>query len=42
MALDALWLAIANILFIYNIDKAVNAEGKTIEPKRVLGPGSLW
>jgi hypothetical protein len=42
MALDTVWIAIASILSVYNISKAVDDHGNTITPEVKLKPGTVW
>lgn len=40
-AMDMLWLAMANILHVYRIEKALDDKGNVIEPSGVYGDGLL-
>jgi hypothetical protein len=42
MALDTIWIAIASILSVYNISKAVDDHGNVITPEVKLKPGTVW
>jgi hypothetical protein len=42
MALDTIWIAIASILSVYNINKAVDDHGNVITPQVKLKPGTIW
>jgi hypothetical protein len=42
MALDTVWIAIASILSVYNISKAVDDRGNVITPEVKLNPGTIW
>lgn len=42
MALDTIWIAVASILSVYNISKAVDDHGNTITPEVKLKPGTVW
>ena len=42
MALDTIWIAVASILSVYNISKAVDDRGNTITPEVKLKPGTVW
>ena len=42
MALDTVWIAIASILSVYNISKAVDDHGNTIIPEVKLKAGTVW
>lgn len=42
MALDTIWMAIASILSVYNITKAVDDSGNVITPQVKLKPGTIW
>lgn len=39
MALDTIWMAIASVLSVYNISKAVDGHGNTITPEVKVHPG---
>jgi hypothetical protein len=41
MALDTIWIAIASVLSVYNITKAVDERGNVITPQVKLKPGSV-
>lgn len=40
-ALRALWMSIAHFLFVFDIEKAVDDEGRVIEPSGEFGHGFL-
>jgi hypothetical protein len=42
MALDTIWIAIASVLSVYNITKAVDDSGNVITPQVKLKPGTIW
>lgn len=42
MALDTIWIAIASVLSVYNISKAVDSNGNVITPEVKLHPGVVW
>lgn len=42
MALDTIWIAIASILSVYGISKAVDNRGNVITPEVKLKPGTIW
>jgi len=42
MAVDTIWIAIASILSVYNISKAVDDRGNVITPEVKLKPGTIW
>jgi hypothetical protein len=42
MALDTIWMAIASVLSVYNITKAVGDNGDVITPQVKLKPGTIW
>jgi hypothetical protein len=42
MAVDTIWIAIASILSVYNISKAVDDRGNIITPEVKLEPGTIW
>lgn len=42
MALDTIWIAIASVLSVYNITKAVDGRGNVITPQVKLKPGTVW
>ena len=42
MALDTIWIAIASVLSVYNITKAVDDRGNVITPQVKLKPGTIW
>jgi len=42
MAMDTIWIAIASILSVYNISKAVDDRGNIITPEVKLKPGTIW
>jgi hypothetical protein len=42
MALDTIWIAIASVLSVYNISKAVDDHGNVITPEVKLNPGTVW
>ena len=39
MALDTIWIAIASVLAVYNISKAVDSRGNVITPEVKPNPG---
>jgi hypothetical protein len=39
MALDTIWMAIASVLSVYNISKAVDSHGNVITPEVKMNPG---
>ena len=39
MALDTIWIAIASVLAVYNISKAVDSRGNVITPEVKQNPG---
>jgi len=41
MALDTIWIAIASVLSVYNITKAVDERGNVITPQVKLKPGTV-
>jgi hypothetical protein len=41
MALDTIWIAIASVLSVYNISKAVDDHGNVITPDVKLKPGTI-
>lgn len=41
MALDTIWIAIASVLSVYNITKAVDEHGNVITPQVKLQPGTV-
>jgi hypothetical protein len=41
MALDTIWIAIASVLSVYNISKAVDDHGNVITPEVKLNPGTV-
>ncbi|KAI0300588.1 cytochrome P450 [Multifurca ochricompacta] len=41
MALDTIWIAIASVLSVYNIHKAVDGHGNLITPEVKLEPGTI-
>lgn len=41
MALDTIWIAIASVLSVYNITKAVDEHGNVIIPQVKLKPGTV-
>jgi len=41
MALDTIWIAIASILSVYNITKAVDDNGNVITPEVKVKPGTV-
>jgi hypothetical protein len=41
MALDTIWIAIASVLSVYNITKAVDERGNVITPRVKLQPGTV-
>lgn len=41
MALDTIWIAIASVLAVYNITKAVDERGNVITPQVKLNPGTV-
>jgi hypothetical protein len=41
MALDTIWIAIASVLSVYNITKAVDERGNVITPQIKLQPGTV-
>ncbi len=41
MAMDTIWIAIASILSVYNITKAVDERGNVITPQVKLKPGTV-
>ncbi|ETW78166.1 cytochrome P450 monooxygenase 95 [Heterobasidion irregulare TC 32-1] len=41
MALDTIWIAIASILTVFNITKAVDENGDVVTPEVKLNPGSI-
>lgn len=41
MALDTIWIAIASVLSVYNIKKAVDERGNVITPQVKLKPGTV-
>ena len=41
MALDTIWIAIASVLSVYNITKAVDDRGNVITPQIKLKPGTV-
>ena len=41
MALDTIWIAIASILSVYNISKAVDSHGNVITPEAKMEPGAV-
>ena len=41
MALDTVWIAVASILAIFDIRKAVHADGAEIAPEIRVEPGSI-
>jgi hypothetical protein len=41
MALDTIWIAIASVLSVYNITKAVDKRGNVITPQVKLKPGTV-
>jgi hypothetical protein len=42
MALDTIWIAIASVLSVYNITKAIDDNGNVITPQVKLKPGTIW
>ena len=42
MALDTVWIAVASILSVYKISKAVDDRGNIITPEVKLKPGTVW
>jgi len=40
--LDTVWIAIASVLSVYNISKAVDDRGNIITPEVKLKPGTVW
>jgi hypothetical protein len=41
MALDTIWIAIASVLSVYKITKAVDDRGNVINPQIKLKPGTV-
>ena len=41
MALDTIWIAIASVLSVYSISKAVDDQGYVITPEVKLNPGTV-
>jgi hypothetical protein len=41
MALDTIWIAIASVLSVYHITKAVDERGNFITPQVKLKPGTV-
>lgn len=41
MAIDTLWIAMASILAVFDISKALDENGKEITPKVLLEPGTI-
>lgn len=41
MALDTIWIAIASILTVFDITKAVDENGDVVTPEVKLNPGSI-
>lgn len=41
MALSTFWISVASILHSFNITKAIDSDGKLIEPKVVYIPGVI-
>ena len=41
MALDTIWIAMASVLSVYNITKAVDERGNVITPQIKLKPGTV-
>jgi len=41
MAQDTIWIAIASVLSVYNITKAVDERGNVITPQVKLKPGTV-
>ena len=41
MALDTIWIAIASILTVFDITKAVDENGDIVTPEVKLNPGSI-
>ena len=41
MALDTVWIAVASVLAVFDIRKAINADGAEIVPEIRVEPGSI-
>jgi len=40
--LDTVWIAIASVLSLYNISRAIDDRGNIITPEVKLKPGTVW